>query len=55
MQVLDPNNLPNDVESLKALLLESHAENTKLSKRTLVLSQQLAVMQQQLAAYFGVT
>lgn len=50
MQALDPNNLPNDVESLKALLLESHAENNKLSKRTLVLSQQLTVLQQQLAA-----
>jgi len=50
MQALDPNNLPNDVESLKALLLASHAENNKLSKRTLALSQQLAVMQQQLAA-----
>jgi len=64
MPTLDPNNLPNDVESLQALLLANHqdliaaqkqtaalsVENQKLSKRTLALTQQLAVMEQQLAA-----
>jgi len=63
MPLVDPNNLPNDVESLKALLLASQqdliaaqeqstaldVENKKLSKRALALSQQLAVMEQQLA------
>ena len=57
MPTVDPNNLPNDVESLQALLLANHqelacanAEIKKLAKRTLALSQQLAVMEQQLAA-----
>jgi len=64
MPTVDPSNLPDDVESLKALLLASHqsliasqdqkaalqVEYQKLSKHTLALTQQLAVMEQQLAA-----
>jgi len=64
MPELDANNLPDDVASLKALLMASQrelettreqsveliAENQKLSKKSLALTQQLAVLEQQLAA-----
>lgn len=64
MPQLDANNLPDDVESLKALLIASQrelettreqtaelvAKNQKLSKKSHALAQQLAVLEQQLAA-----